>query len=261
MTTPTPHEQSIANRAVLFLIASLIAAASANAGVIAWSAPQSIVDDNDVSTAGTLVVAHNLGSFGNSSATLNGVEFTPFATSAPVNTQGAVTLSSSGVIYGDNFGFGEVLPPFTDLSPDYQTLLQSGSFTFDFPPPNISLKLNGLTPGRTYQFQWWANQSNFFTYDPNSPAPPLLPTTTATAGDSVTLERSGFFSGSTGQYAIGVFTADTTSQEIIFSGSFTQTVLNAFQLRELPSVPEPGSCLFGLALTGALLRSRFRRQA
>ena len=92
--------------------------------------------------AGTLVVAHNLGTFDNASATLNGVTFTPFVTSTPLNIPGNVKMSAASNILGDNFNFGEIVPPFTDLSNDYQTLLQSGSFTSGlFPPPEITLTL------------------------------------------------------------------------------------------------------------------------
>ena len=243
------------------MLVALIATASANAAVITWSAPRTIVDDLDVSTDGALVVAHNLGSFDNPSAMVNGVTFTPFVTSTPVNTTGNVTLSAATTVFGRNTGFGEIFGPFAALSTDYQALLESASFTGSATagaaPAMISLALNGLTPGAQYQFQWWANQSDPASFDPLAPAP-AVPFTTATAGNSVTLNRTGFGPDNIGQFALGVFTADASaSQAITFAGPAPRNLVNAFQLRQLnaPTVPEPGSCIFGFALAGFVFRS------
>ncbi len=223
-----------------------------------WNAPQTIVGNGDVSTTGALIVAHNLGASGNSSATVNGVTFTPFATNGSVNIVGNVKLSSTANILGNNVNFGDIVPPFSDLSPDYQTLLQSGSYTNGlFPPPEITLTLSGLSIGTPYQFQWWANQSSLASFSPFPP--PSGPMTTATAGGSVTLTR---YNPATeiGQFAIGTFTADAASQVITFSGGDNRTLLNAFQLRAFsaPAIPEPGTGLFALALSGVALSSRRR---
>ena len=250
------------------LVASLFAAASAQAGFVTWSSPQTIFDHHDVSTAGTLVVANNLGTFGNASATVNGVTFTPFATStiSNTNTAGNVTLSASSAIVGNNSDFGdELVAPFATLTDDYKALLRSGSFAFaaTFPPPTISMELKSLTPGAQYQFQWWAHESEPSSFDPFAPPPPANPATTATSGvNSVTLERRGNLAGSVGQFALGVFTATSATQSITFNGSDAKTLLSAFQLRQLstPAVPEPGTALFGLALSGVALRSSSRRR-
>ena len=239
------------------LALSLAATASAHAGLVTWGPATTIVGNTDVSTSGTLVVAHNLGGTGNPPTTVNGVTFTPFVTNGPVNTLGNVTMSAASNIVGAST-FGETVGDFTTLSTSYQTLLESASYTGgSTPAPTITLTLAGLTVGAQYQFQWWTNQSSFFSFDPLAPAP-AFPSTTATAGNSVTLTRTGATSGSLGQFAIGVFTADATTQSITFTGSNPQTVLNAFQLRALaaPVIPEPGSCLFGIALAGAICARR-----
>ena len=201
----------------------LASAVSVHAGFVTWSAPQTIMGNSDVSTTGTLVVAHNLGAPGNSSAMVNSVTFTPFGTNGTVNILGNVKLSATTNILGDNINFGEIVAPFSDLTPAYQTLLQSGSYTTGlFPPPEITLTLSGLSVNTQYQFQWWANQSSFFSFDPTPP--PGIPTTSATAGGTVSLDRTGFAPGSLGQFAIGTFTADATSQVIKFNGSDTKTL-------------------------------------
>ncbi len=240
---------------------SLLAVTSANAGFVSWGAPQTISGDADISTSGAFIEAYNLGTFGVPSTVVNGVTFSPFATSTTSNTVGTATLASSANILGNNTSFGEILPPFSLLTTNYKTLLQSGSYTVGVAPAAISLTLGGLTPGTQYQFEWWANQSDPLSFDPNAP-PPALPSTTATAGNSVTLVRTGLAPGSVGQFAIGTFTADAASQVVTFNGSDTKTLLNAFQLRQLgtTAVPEPGSCLFGFATMGFLLRSASRRR-
>jgi hypothetical protein len=250
----------IGRRAKGLALLSLVAASSAHAGFVTWGAPQTIMGESDVSTAGTLVVAHNLGGTGNTSATVGGVTFTPFATSTPVNTQGNVMISASSNINGEDLNFGDFDPPFTGLSTDYQTLLQSGSYTVGVVPPTISVSLSGLIPGADYQFQWWVHQPSNFS-SPGFP-PPGVATTTATSGGSVTLDRNGLIPGTLGQFAIGTFTADATPQVITFSGSDIRTVINAFQLRQVssPPIPEPGSILFGLAVSGFLLASASRRR-
>ena len=176
MKTPAhpfrPSENPVPIRATHLALFALLAAASAQAASITWGVPQTIAGDTDVSTSGTLIVAHNLGSFGNASPILNGVTFAPFVTSTLVNTTGNVTMSASSTVFGANTGFGEILPPFSALSPDYQMLLESGSFTGSLTagatPATISLALNGLTPGAQYQFQWWANPSAWYPRPPHA---------------------------------------------------------------------------------------------
>ena len=236
----------------------LIAAFPAQAGFVTWSSPKTITGDSDVSQLGAFVSAYNLGGVGNAGATVNGVTFDPFATNSTTNTVGDITLSASSTIFGSNSDFGETVPPFSTLSSGYQTLLKSGSFTTStFPPPTISMTLNGLTPGAEYQFQWWAHESEASSFAPA----PALPGTSATAGNSVTLQRRGVLPGSLGQFALGVFTATSASQVIDFNGSDTKTLLSAFQLRQIAApVPEPGTALFGLAMAGVAFRSASKRR-
>ena len=262
MKMPARFRRLVGTAIPLLLAVVGFAAASAHAGFVTWSAPQPITGDADISTDGTLVVAHNLGTSGNVTAFINGVTFTPFGTNAAVNNSGNVTVSAATPMSGDNTVFGEIVSPFVDLSPDYQALLQSGSFSAGpTPAPSVTLTLAGLALGMDYQFQWWVNQTPPSNFDPNSP-PPGLPTTTATAGNSVTLQRSSFDPGTIGQFAIGVFTATAFTQTIVFQGSDDKTLLNAFQLRQLAptAIPEPGSCLFGLAMSAVIFRRIFTRR-
>ena len=69
--TPFLRRGSLA--AVVVATAALATAASTHAALIAWGAPTGITGDSDVSTAGTLVGAVNVGAPGVGSTTVNGV--------------------------------------------------------------------------------------------------------------------------------------------------------------------------------------------
>src|SRR5262249_5061681 len=111
----------------------------------------------------------------------------------------------------------------------------------------ITLTMSGLTPGNTYEFEWWKNVSNGFQSH----------TATATAGNAVSLNSntSGGTAGGIGQFARGTFVADATTLETITFTSAVQTTFNGFQLRV---VPEPGT--LSLAGLGLLVAFGMRRR-
>jgi hypothetical protein len=211
-----------------------------------WGAATGISGDSDVSTAGTLVGAFNVGTQGVSGATVNGVNFDSFAVTAGVTTVGNFTLQHLGAFNSNNTIFGSALPPFSSLSPSYQTLLQSATRATG---GDFILTMNGLTPGQTYTFQWWDNNSNV------SPTTPVLSryTTNAFDGSFVSLSNNtGTDQGGLGQYAIGTFTAGATGIEVIqFSGAIGLPQINAFQLRTTV-VPVPAAIWTGLATLGVM---------
>lgn len=60
-------------------------------------------------------------------------------------------------------------------------------------------------------------------------------------------------SGGTGQFSIGTFTADATTQTVTFQGHVNfGTLENAFQLRNITAVPEPGTLALFLSGAGLL---------
>lgn len=251
----------VARGARQWLVSCLLVAACtagavsrAAAAAITWGAPTNIAGDTDVSTAGTLVGAFNVGEVAVPAATVNGVAFQPFAvpsgSSAAAVGNFALATGSTFVSSNNLFGFNGA--PFNTLSPAYQALLESGVIVSQ---NSFTLTMSGLTVGAQYQFQWWANFST------------QLPASwTATAGNTVTLDSNvqNIASGGTGQFAIGQFTADAGSEVITFSGA-NGGLLNGFQLRQTAPaptfvVPLPAGAYAGVLTVAlvAVLRRRVR---
>lgn len=246
MKTP-PRIAPLTSIFSIFLALSLSEAG--HAAVVTWGTAANISGDSDVSTLGTKVGAFNIGRAGVASTTINTVLFDPFAITGSPTTVGDFTLSEfPGVLLGDNTFFGSASAPFTSLSASYQSLLQSGAHTVTL---TMTLTMNNLSVGQLYQFQWWANNSNSFGSGG---------ITTASATNSVTLDwNSNDTVGGTGQFAIGTFTADNSTQTIDFVGAgsnFPENAINGFQIR---IVPEPSSAALGLIGIAALVFRRHRK--
>jgi hypothetical protein len=223
---------------------------TADAALITWGTPTNISGDSDVSTAGALVGAFNMGSTGVASTTVNGVTFAPFALTGPPGAIG--NFSFTGTSFGGNNALGAAAGPFTALTAPYQSLLSSGVITAAAGIGNFTLTMNGLVVGATYDFQWWSSTSQAF--------PGFETTLASSPGSNVSLDKNvGDATGNLGQWVLGTFTADSFSQAITFT-STNRPVLNGFQLRQLSSVPEPGTALAGMALVG-LCGTRRRRKA
>lgn len=212
---------------------------------------------------GTLVGAFNAAST-DLPVTINGVPFAGFALTGNPTTVGDFTINETlpvGLTASDS-AFASAVAPFSGLSAPYQTLLGSHiqtNFTETY-----QIIAAGLTPGQPYAFQVWGNKSN--TGDDPSAGMPFFPdqSITVTGGSSsVQLEVNvNDLAGGTGQYAIGSFVADGTSQlfTVAATGSDAAEIgllpfVNAFQLRV---VPEPSS-LAALGAGGLLVLRRRRR--
>jgi hypothetical protein len=253
-----------------------LATSTAPAATIDWGAgAQNVMNDNDVSTDGTLVDAFAVslnyglyGAFGNTSTTVNGVTFQPF--NFPLDLSSSVTSGNYSFAASSGGGGGSLVTyinlqygygvnqgtAYEQLSQPYQGLLSSGGgATEDLYDSSgdptaantLALTMSGLTIGETYEFQWWDSDANPNTY---SPIDRTL-NTTATAGNSVSLFAGpGDDYSSAGQYAIGTFTADAVSQEIDFTGasSSDDPLVDAFQLRSgVTPAPEPSTWVLLMA--------------
>jgi hypothetical protein len=121
---------------------------TARAGSITWGTPQNISGDSDVSTTGTLIGAFNVGGPASggpavpNNTTVNGVTFVGFPLSGNNSVSGNFSFSSSAG-FGSNNDDVSGSPPFSTLSPSYQTLLESlaGNITDPF-----TLTISGLSP-------------------------------------------------------------------------------------------------------------------
>jgi hypothetical protein len=233
----------------------------AHAAPIAWGTAQNISGDTDVLTIGTLVGAYNIGDTGVPATTINGVPFAPFEipdgnSSAAHDAHSITTFLGTLPLYTQP-SLASASPPFSTLiDANYQTMLGTGVAATDpvvlFPigvfPPLLQLTLEGLTPGIDYTIQLWSNDSVLEYGGENM----LV--------DGVSIDsNTTSTTGGTGQYLIGTFTADATSQSISFLGSDGPPLLNGFQIR---AVPEPTGFALGtlaaFCLIGATRRNRQR---
>jgi len=210
---------------------ALLTAPCLEAAEISWSTPQTISNDSDVRTNGSLVYALNLNG---PDVTLNTVPFV-------------------GVDVGFDLGdAGNALPPFTDLSADYQTLLRSAFYADN---EIATVFLSGLTVGLQYELQIWVHHSDdgygaflwqeedeFFNY--------------------VYVPSSEVGQSYLGSHVLGTFTADDVSQSF-FIGTEGISVLNALQLRVLDGttdIPEAGTTFAGLILSLGAFGVWYRRR-
>ncbi len=161
--------------------------------------------------SGALVAAGNLGD-GVTQMAINGVSFDSIGFNSLGTTNivsGVFELTSGGTgMFSVDGDFGSAASPYNSLSSEYQSLLDSGVFAFEpgNTPASITLEMSELLIGRTYEFQWWVNDSRG--------SGDFDRTTTASAGNSVALDHNVANSeGGVGQYVIGTFTADATTQQ------------------------------------------------
>ena len=246
--------------AAAFVLAAVPAARAAD---VSWGPATTIAGDADVSTDGAAVSAYNFGPADAqgprrtggpvAAATVNGVTFAPFAvptSPAPTTvTVGDVTVRETedgGVLFAFTDG-GSDQAPYSGLSADYRGLLdpyvESGFFS------SLELTVGGLTAGRAYQVQLFANASG-------------VDNATVIAGGPTLVNSVPATGGGLGQFAVGTFVADGTTQAFTMDGDATRAgtslfgpvpLLSAFQVR---AVPEPSSLAL-IALGGvALLRRR-----
>lgn len=231
------------------LVALGMAAASSHAAVITWQAPTTITGVTDVSTTGTLDRAYNMTNQTGNSVTVNGVNFAAFGVTSNTATSltiGNTTIASSSGNLFSGLGNGSASTPFSSLNASYQTLL--GQFVRT--GGNMTLTLNSLTIGYTYQLEIWTNRSNVSNTQGF----------TATAGNSVVLDSNTTDAiGGVGQFVLGSFTANATSQAVTFTPNGAGLVdFSGFQLRTT-AIPEPTSIALVVAGAGALLLVRRRR--
>jgi len=226
----------------------------AHAAPIAWGTPQTISGDGDVSTAGSLVYAYNVGPSPtvSSTVTVNGVAFQPFPIinfpTTNTFTYGSVTITESPnflIGYDVSSSSGQ----YGGLSSAYRLLLNGGGGAGQ--PDTVTVSLGGLSAGQQYLFQWWAS---------NAANIPPITTVTGSATNAVTLDSNlTDTAGGLGQFVTGTFTADGTTQNIDLTGAGQSPLINAFQIRAVPEPSTYAMALAGIACGGYLVWRRRKR--
>jgi hypothetical protein len=207
---------------------------SSHAATVVWGAAQNITGDSDVANNGTFNRAYI---FGDIPWTVNGVDFTAFTGNASGDTMSFPNQDP---------GFGSDGNPYRALSTAYQNLLYYGAWAY--PSDTATITLNNLTIGYTYQVQIFANDSRTDGYGRS-----MALTGSSTVLDYNTAEAVG----GVGQFAIGTFTANSTSQVLGFSSPTETPQLNGLSLR-VTAVPEPSGVAMTMGAAGLFLLRRRR---
>ena len=113
---------------LLAALALVIVLPAVSAASINWNAPASIVADTDVSTNGSLLYAYDDSGTG---STVNTVPFAAGNSSSAFG--GNVTMSGFTASTTNSFGGGANVP-WSNLSTNYQTMLQGGVMPTMLPP-------------------------------------------------------------------------------------------------------------------------------
>lgn len=179
---------------------------------ITWGTAQYMLGVNDVSTTGT---AFDAATFYGTAEIVNGVTFNPLAASGTINgytgyTDGKISANSPGNTpgaYGGNFASA------SPSSAAYSAAVSTLGFGYY---ANGTVNISGLTVGHTYQVQVWS-------FYPGSPG---NCNTTLTGANTVTLDPDS------GEYAIGSFTAGSTTLSFNYNYGIQYGLINAISIRD-----------------------------
>jgi hypothetical protein len=248
---------------LLSLVSILIGIAFFNvdthAAIISFGAPQNIATPADVSTLGTLIQATNF----STTQTVNGVTFVK-STQTPSASYsiGQVTVAGIGDMNATAFTSGS--GGFNSLNATYKAMLVGAAFGLSGATANGSLTLTDLTIGNEYLVQLWVTDPRT-----NSSQVQLRTQSIVSGGSPVSLDFNVTnAAGGVGQYVIGTFVADSTSQVISLSATQANAnspavnQFNAIQLREIATVPEPSTfVLSGVGCFAALYFAARKKQS
>jgi len=211
--------KSMSALAVVAATAVALLPSTVSAASITWGAAKTISADTDVSTSGGLLYAYDES---NAGAVVNTVSFT----GASSTTALGANVTISGISAGTYGAYGASGTGWNGLSPSYQTVLTGGCYG-GTGAGTITLK--NLIVGHSYQVQVWVDDSRTSGAGRNE-------TNSTSGGNTVILSyNSTGAQGGLGQYTIGTFTADATTQVFTLQANSNSgsTQLNAIQVRDL----------------------------
>lgn len=259
---------------ILFAATTLMASITSQAATISWSAFNISAGNGtaDVSLDGTLVDARNGAS---SDVVVNGVTF--------------LSVTNSGNLFdslfnNDNISGRRGTNPTNAAGSNYASFLQvgqrSGRLGFGVAPriePTevwATVNLSGLTVGNTYQIQIWVSDTNLVLGNAGNTGlllgngaagAPVFGTDTMLLHEVQDGPNTSTY-GTGGQYGIGTFVADASTQSFNVRGynnllttptaNNSDHFSNGYQLRDLGVIPEPSTALLGGLGLLALLRRR-----
>ncbi len=192
---------------LVLAVGIILFVAKGYAASINWSTPTTVSGDSDVTNSGTALYAYYLGG-GGANQTINGVTFTNVGGTA---TWGNVAFTGAGTFsYATNI-LGTSVTPFSNLSVAYSNVLSGGIWIAG--GAAVTVTFNNLIIGHQYTVQFWANDSRGSGVQTNR-----YDTLSGNWGSSKLLFNSTHVAGGVGQYVIGNFIADATSQSFVVTG-------------------------------------------
>ncbi len=209
-------------RRVLPAVLLNVLAMGAQAATITWGSATTISGDADVATGGVKLYAYCWGT----AATVNGVAFT--ATKATGNVGTDLSLSSAFTATNSTT-FGASGTPYDSLTANYKNIIKGAVYGS---ASAGTVTLRNLVVGRSYTVQIWVHDGRAGTegaatrYEDVTSGPRLYYYAGGTGSSPA---------GGVGQYAVGTFTADATTQGVTLTpggGTTASVQLNAIQVRD-----------------------------
>lgn len=238
-TTPTMKITMKSKFLHILCAAVATMALPASAAVITWGSVQTITGASDIiSTGVTALAGADFGITTGTTTTVNNgsvdVDFESMRSGQSDTLSNGITVAvAAGWI---NFGPNGGITATPSITGNFETILNRN---IGIEPPDSAatenITLSGLVNGTTYQIQAFVD---------------------STGTNGQTISGSATMNSLPGQYVVGTFTADSTSQVLSVtttSGGFG--VINALTIGTV--IPEPSTALLGaLGLLGLLRRRR-----
>jgi fibronectin-binding autotransporter adhesin len=210
------------------LLCYMLSASYLAAAPIRFDPPVNMAADTDALTSGTFIYGYT---WSNTNRVVNGVTFTSSNVSNG-NLGTNLTLANFASI--SQTAFTSTANPFNALSAAYKGLVTGAFYNAAVTGLTGTVTLNGLTIGQSYKVQVWVSDARSGTTTTRTQS------ITGPAGSNTQPMdfNVGNVGGGVGQYVIGTFTADASTQQFsIVATSGSPPQVNALQLRTANQAP------------------------